>query len=196
MMNFQYYDLIRNIFLVCNLFMLYVNIFYTRFINFILKKLKYTRVYDLKLCQDVSIIYYFISYISRNFSFALDISYPVLGVCTFVGDRYVRYICYDTKLTEIIKNTNPSSKNYHSIKKIELIHNGTVQNVTESKHNFYDYDYTNITDVVKFYVLINGYLCDDYDSSTVHVEREYFDDELFEFITIHEEISNDSMINE
>ena len=57
----------------------------------------------------------------------VNITYPRLGICTFINGKYVRYVCYNTKILNVIKDTKYiSSKNYHSINKIINDHTFTI----------------------------------------------------------------------
>ena len=140
----------------------------------------------------------------------IDISYPVVGVCRYIDNRYVRYICYDQRLTESTFDLDASdssdaqrlvSKNYHDVVRMEILVKDIKDDeirridVTKAKNNFYDLDYSfaNIFDIVKFHLLIKN------DSKvfeslpivnkkTILITREKFDDELLEFVKTHDEI--------
>lgn len=112
---------------VISMIKLYIYIFAMRLYNLLLKTLGYTRVYDLNEERDITLFYYLIRFLSTinitiNHSLKFDITYEKLGVCTYINGRYMRYVCYDTKLLSVIKSEKYiSSKKYHTVKKIELI---------------------------------------------------------------------------
>lgn len=190
-----------------SLAIIYLRILLTGFINILLRAFGCTRVYNIKTNKDDTVLYYLLKYASRlQIPYILDIVYPVVGVCTYYQNHYVRYICYNQKLSGIeSKKFNISSKNYDSVKKIVIVekyndsikHNST--DLTNSKENLYDIDYaTDICDIIKFYRLYTGkYLIDKYKASDaksndiskiIIVSRENFNNELLEHITTHEEI--------
>jgi hypothetical protein len=93
------------------------------FFNMILKFIGYTRIYDVQNNADLTLIYHILKLFNR-LGVPINISYPVTGVCRYIDNRYVRYICYDNQLTEIDTNLSDSSqlvsKNYHDIVKMEI----------------------------------------------------------------------------
>lgn len=139
-------------------------------INYIFNTIGYIRIYDLHSGYELTFIYFLLKII-KKFGYKIKLNYSHVGVCRYVNNRFVRYICYDIKLNNINKNIYEyNSKNYHNIKKIELITkkkntNKIISNinVTPAKTNFYDQQnkssliHTTISDVVKFYLLLNSY---------------------------------------
>jgi hypothetical protein len=77
----------------------------------------------------------------------IDVTYPKIGVCRYVDNRYIRYICYNKKLLGIEnKSLKFSAKHYLDIKKIEMItkdknNNVTKTDITNAKYNFFDNAY-------------------------------------------------------
>lgn len=117
-------------------------------INNILRLMGYMRVYDIENDSDLTIVYYLLKNLNKiSQGPEIDITYPKLGVCRYVGDKYKRYICYDAKLLEIDHITIMfSAKKYYDIKKIDIIcrnKKNIVQeiDVTNAKSNFYDNNY-------------------------------------------------------
>lgn len=194
-----------------------IKLFIMRFYNLLLRTLGYTRVYDLDTECDITIFYYLIRFLSTiNLPLKLDITYERLGICTYINGRYMRYICYNTKLLGVIKSEkNLSSKNYHTVKKIELIpiteniqkkqkgqykhiNNNDRIDITQAKNQLYDVDnFTRPYDMIKFcqiadnvfitYDKIDRYISNNIKSIIIY--REYFDDDLMEFIKTSEEIT-------
>lgn len=179
----------------------FVGIITMNFINMILRFLGYIRVYDIQFEDDVTFLYYFLKLINQ-FGLVIDITYPKLGICRYINNKYVRYICYEEKLQSIEKiSNNYSSKNYHYIKKIEIIFrmNDNLESneimridVTNAKNNLYDLnnDFTDMSDIVRFYKVITGSFKIDPNNNniSIFVTREKFDDNLLEFITTYDEV--------
>lgn len=118
--------------------------------NTILRTLGYVRVYDIQSGADLTIMYYLLKNVNKfGPGIGIDITYPKLGVCRYVGNRYTKYICYDSKLLEVdVITTSFSAKNYHDIKKIEIITKSKNSDkivrhvdVTKAKVNFFDSNY-------------------------------------------------------
>lgn len=182
---------------------LYFHIYFSRIVNFILRFLGYTRIYDLKSGQELTLFYHGVRIVSLlKLPLTFDITYSCLGVCTYSDDRYMRYVCYDTKLLSAIKEKNSlSSKHYHSIKKIELVliqtqNDSDTIDVTVAKDQLYDVNFTRPYDVIKFYQIIHNVfetydLFDEYvthNINSIRIHREQFDDDLVEFVTTIEEV--------
>lgn len=175
------------------------------FFNMILKFIGYTRIYDIHNNEDLTLIYHILKLLNR-LGVPIDISYPVVGVCRYIDNRYVRYVCYDHQLTESIMDFDSSdtlrlkSENYHDIVKMEIlikdINDDEIKriDVTKAKNNFYDLDrsFTNIFDIVKFYLLTNDSKIfaslPIVNKKTILITREKFDDELLEFLKTYDEI--------
>ncbi|VBB18350.1 putaive hydrogenase [Yasminevirus sp. GU-2018] len=179
---------------------LYIYLFLLKCVNVVLKQLGYTRVYDLTTGADLTMMYYAFKFLEKsNLPVSVDVSYSRLGVCTYIGDKYVRYVCYDSKITNVIRSENiMSSKNYHTIKKIEHLVNEDNENsvcvvdVTDSKYQLYDINnFTRPEDVVRFYSVMNGHGLDAFcKNSSIRIQREYFDDDMMEFISVSEEVAS------
>jgi hypothetical protein len=158
-----------------------------------LRLMGYTRVYDLETGHDLTVQYHFMKFISQiNLPIKFDISYPYVGVCSYVDNRYVRFVKYDCKLSSVVQNISPEKNltmgRYMDIKKIELIKNTETIDVTDCKINLYDVGgYTRIVDVVKFYATMTGLSIDD-EKYSIRIVREKFDQDLLEFITSSEEV--------
>jgi len=180
---------------------LYLRIYFSRFFNFIMRLLGYTRIYDLESGQELTMFYHGIRILSLlKLPLFFDITYPCLGICTYSDDRYMRYVCYDTKLLSAVKEKNIlSSKHYHSIKKIELINvrdDPELIDVTIAKDQLYDVSFTRPYDVIRFYQIIHN-VFKTYDSfdkyvtnniNSIRIHREQFDDDMLEFVTTIEEV--------
>jgi hypothetical protein len=205
--NNEYIKNIRhNMSLIYFMIKMYIHIYTIRIINYILRIFGYTRVYDLDSGNDLTIIYHIIKIIPHiNLPITFDITYQRLGICTYIDEKYVRYVCYNTKLLSIIKNSNElSSKKYHSIKKIELIpltkdtiNDNNIIDITSAKNQLYDVgNFTRFYDVIRFYQIINNVFAtyDTYDKymsenmKSIYIHREYFDENLLEFINSYEEV--------
>jgi hypothetical protein len=113
-------------------------------INKLLCIIGYIRIYDIQNQNEITLLYFLLKIIEKYLPFKIDISYSKIGVCKYINNKYVRYICYDCKLTDI-NNTNIrlSSKIYHNITKIQLLSNTRefIYDLTNSKLNFYDTNY-------------------------------------------------------
>lgn len=177
--------------------LMYVRIICIKIVNYITWVFGFTRVYDLQNCVEITLLYHILKLVSKfNLPINIDMSYPKLGICTYDNDRYVRYICYDEKLSALEKRKkNISAKKYHDIKRIELVDRSRQtdkhRDVTDAKLNFYDVDYfTDPFDMVRFYQLYRGDInliyreCSDI---SIVFTREIFDDNLLEFVVSHEE---------
>jgi hypothetical protein len=119
-------------------------------LNNVLKFMGYVRVYDINTGSDLTLLYYLLKYFRKKIpEIGLDISYPKLGVCRYVDNRYTRYICYDSKLLDIDHITTClSAKNYYDIKSIYIIKKSkkddivlSQSDVTKAKKHFYDSTY-------------------------------------------------------
>jgi len=216
--------------LIFSMIKMYIHIYMTRTINYVLRSLGYTRVYDLDSGEDLTIFYHVLKTLPiLNLPITFDITYQRLGICTYIDKKYVRYVCYNTKLLSVIKTQNDlSSKHYHSIKKIELIplsnylkdnsskdtiSEDTVSednnskrlseikqnriDMTDAKNHLYDVgNFTRLNDVIRFYQIINNVFAtyDAYDKymkeniKSINIHREYFDDDLIEFIKSQEKV--------
>lgn len=176
---------------------LLIHIFFLKYINIILKYLIHIRVYDLVTNDNLTITYYSAKFLAMlNCQLSFNYIYPCIGVCTYIEDRYVRYICYNTKITDVIKpETALSSKNYHTIKKMELITKSKINtsydifDVTDAKNQLYDVNnFTKLIDVVRFYKRTRSHinnidmLCE---NNLIRIQREYFDDNLLELVRVH-----------
>ncbi len=185
-----------------------MQIIFMNFVNMILRFLGYTRIYDIQNGRDLTIIYYLLKYINK-LGINIDISYPKLGICEYVDGKFIRYIRYDERLSESSRlnciGPNFSSKNYHDIKRIDMIvktDNNCPReivrvDITDAKKNFFDLNnFTDISDIVRFYLtttnqnpLINSIkTINSYKNKTILITREKFDDEILEFITTCTEI--------
>lgn len=200
----------QNTVFICSIIKLYMNIYIMRMINYVLKSLGYTRIYDLDTGDDLTIFYHVIKLLPiLRLPCTFDITYQRLGICTYINEKYVRYVCYNTKLLSVIKMQNDlSSKHYHSIKKIELIPlmqdtgdtlADSVKHIdmTAAKNQLYDVGtFTRPNDVIRFYQIMNNVFgtYDTYDKYTrdniksILIHREHFDDDLVEFIESCEEV--------
>lgn len=127
--------------------MMYIRFIFMCTFNNILRLFGYVRVYDIQNGADLTIMYYLLKNVNRlGPGIGIDITYPKLGVCRYVDNRYTRYICYDSKLLEIDHvSTYLSAKNYHDIKKIEIVRRSKSTDnvvseidVTKAKINFFD----------------------------------------------------------
>lgn len=179
---------------------IYMRVLFLRIVNVLLRVFGYTRVYDIQNGKDITFFYYLLRSVLRlKLPVSVDFVYPILGVCTYNNDCYIRYICYNEKLSAVEKKkkSKMSSNNYESIKKIELLNYDGVSNikidVTEAKYNFYDIEYfTDPYDMITFYRLYTGDLLLNPTAkgniSTVLFTREDFDDSLLETVTTYEEI--------
>jgi hypothetical protein len=182
---------------------IYMRVLFLRLTNILLRVFGYTRVYDIQNGKDITLFYYVLrSVLKLNLPIVVDFAYPILGVCTYDHDRYIRYICYNEKLSKIeSKKYRISQNNYNSIKKIELLdYNGSDNtkidaiDVTDAKYNFYDIEhFTDPYDMIRFYRIHNGDLLLNPDTTngttkTVLFTREDFDDSLLETVTTYEEI--------
>lgn len=130
-------------------FMLYIRFMIMSIFNNTLRLMGYVRVYDIQNGSDLTFMYYLLKNVNKlgpGSGIGIDITYPKLGVCRYVDSRYTRYICYDSKILDIDHiSTNFSAKNYHDIKKIEIITKTknteeitSELDVTKSKTNFFD----------------------------------------------------------
>jgi hypothetical protein len=183
---------------------IYMRVLFLRIVNVLLRVFGYTRVYDVQNEKDITFFYYLLRSIhGLKLPVSVDFSYPILGVCTYNNDCYIKYICYNEKLSKVekIKKSIMSSNNYDSIKKIELLnYNGTDNikiDVTEAKYNFYDIEhFTDPYDMISFYRLYTGDLILNPNVkgniSTVLFTREDFDDSLLETVITYEEICHHS----
>jgi hypothetical protein len=180
--------------------MLFVCIF-TNFVNMILRFIGLVHVYDIENGDNITFVYYILRLLAL-LNVSIDIVYPKLGICKYINNKYVRYICYDTNLSQINDKLNLLSKNYHDIKRIELLvkTNKVTDDkfpridVTNAKNNFFDLDntITDLSDVVKFYLIMKKNtiaLPANFERiNSIIITRENFNDELLEFITTYTEI--------
>ncbi len=170
-----------------------VKISYFRFYNFVLRILGYTRVYDIETNADLTFLYYALKIFNKYCAFGIDITYRKIGVCKYQDNKYTRFVCYNKHILEI-ENEKLSSKNYHTIKKIELIGPMKSINVTDAKNNFYDIEsHTDLCDMIKFYKIYSGKKINT--SEKILITREYFDEDLLELITTQEEINVNLNLN-
>lgn len=202
---------------------LYMHVYIMRLINYVLRSMGYTRIYDLDTGDDLTIFYHIIKLLpTLNLPLSFDVTYQRLGICTYINKNYVRYVCYDTKLSNAVKTEKEiSSKHYHSVKKIELIYlthkdlvsDNTSDNISEdssediciskridmtaSKHQLYDVgNFTRPNDIIRFYQIMNNIFktYDTYDKymleniKSIYIHREYFDEDLVEFVNSYEEV--------
>lgn len=144
------------------------------YIQYILYAIGYIRIYDIEKGDDITYNYNYNKY------------YAKIGVCRYLKNKYVRYICYNMKLSDIryMKLDTLNGEKYFDIKKIEI--NNT--DITEAKANFYNLDnnYVDIGDIIKFYQILNNI---NSTISSIKITKETFDDEIMEFITTTETIN-------
>lgn len=180
--------------------LLLLGIVFINFINMILRFFKTICIYDVQNGDDITIIYYFLKLLSF-LKINVCIIYPKIGVCRYIDNKYVRYICYDSNLLRISykpkMNLDLIPKNYDDIKKIELIletfeqHKLIKIDVTNAKNNFYDFHntITNLSDIVKFYLIIEKKsIVMPEKINSIIITRETFNDDLLEFVTTYTEI--------
>lgn len=123
---------------------MYIKFKIIEFINKILYIMGYIRIYDIQNQNEITLLYFCLKIMGIYLPFKLDISYPKIGVCRYIDNKYIRYICYDCKLTDIDnKYILLSSKKYHNITKIQILSNTRelISDLTNSKLNFYDTNY-------------------------------------------------------
>jgi hypothetical protein len=154
-------------------------------INHILCFLDYVRIYDIEKGIDITIIYYLI----KHLLIIDDMKYSKIGVCKYVNNKYVRYICYDTKLSDI-RNIKLCASKYFDIKKIEIKTSDSYKyDITLAKNNFYntvDHHNIDIRDIVRFYQIINNLYFKN--EISICVSKEFFDDDSLEFIKMYDEM--------
>jgi hypothetical protein len=193
-------SIINRLFLVMTI---YVKVVFLKLTNILLRVFGCTRVYDISNKKDITFFYHLLKYTSKyNVPFVVDFTYPKLGVCTFNNGRYVRYICYNERLSKIEnRKFKICSNGYDSVKKIELLYRDNEKEIktdmTDSKNNFYDIDFfTDPYDMIRFYKLCTGdhliesYMNIDqnYSTKSILFTREDFDDSLLEYVKTFEEI--------
>lgn len=185
-----------------SIIIIYVKILFIKLINVLSRVFGFIRVYDIHKNKDITMFFYALKYFLKlKLPVKIDFSCPVLGICAYDNGRYVRYICYNKKLSKVgNKRCRISSINYDSIKKIEIIEYDDdekefITDVTAAKNDFNDVNfYTNEYDMIKFHYLYTGEsLLNTNDTKCkkpkiILLTREFFDNDLLEVITLYEEI--------
>jgi hypothetical protein len=163
----------ENIFALLHVILFYVimriKIFMIYMRNNFLKYIKYVRVYDITGNKDITRAYYFFLILNKIGFSGNNIHYSKIGICRYVGDKYLRYIVYNCCLHDVDKSLIDliskkytcgmiefRQSHYHTIKKIEIIdaNKKVILDTTNAKNNFYHNNkYIDMNDVIKFYIL-------------------------------------------